>query len=146
MNLTSKLILIVLIILVLGFSLKLVSSKTLCGGKHNIQVKVVDLPELVLNTNIQTKVFVLPEISGFKDLYQDFSVTSAKAIITCNTPGNCIIYVNNQVCLTIPTSTQNLFSLDCNNLFNDGINTVGFSNNGNMNWLFLETKISSVFC
>jgi len=79
-------------------------------------------------------------------LYQDFSVRSAKAIITWNTPGNCIIYVNNQVCLTIPTSIQDLFSLDCNKLFNDGINTIGFSNNGNMNWLFLETKISSWIC
>ena len=146
MNLTSKLLLTILVILILGFSLKLVSSKTNCSGKHNIQINAQTLPEFVFNISIPTKVFVLPEISGFKDLYQDFSVTSAKAIITCNVPGNCIFYVNNQVCLNITTSIQSLFSLDCNNLFNDGINTIGFSNNGNVNWLFLETKISSIFC
>ena len=65
-----KIALGVLILLVLFIFLRPVSSKVICSGKHNIQAKGIDLPETSISpvTGI-SKVFVLPEISDFKDLY-----------------------------------------------------------------------------
>ena len=131
--------------LVLSIGLRSVYSQELCAGKHNIQIDGRDLPEFNANSS-ETKAFVLPEVSGFKQLYQKFEVGSAKAVLLCNNPGNCAFYVNNQACLIGIPVGQRLNQLNCSNLFHEGINTVGFIGNGEIKYVFLETKISSIWC
>ncbi len=131
--------------LALFIGLRSVYSQELCGGKHNIQINGRDLPEFDSGSS-ETKVFVLPEVGGFKQLYQKFEVKSARAILLCNSPGDCTFYVNNQTCLKGIPSSQKLSQLNCLNLFHDGINTVGFIGNGEIKYIFLETEISSVWC
>ncbi len=147
--------LVFLVFLVLFVSFRTVSSATsLCVGKHNMQLNAATLPEMGIN-GVNKKVFVLPEVSGFKNLYQDFSVTVAKVYLGCPAGSGtaCDLYVNDQLCLGGIGAAQpaNLYSLNCANLFRDGINTVDLRQGsggatGAISWLFFETKISSLVC
>jgi len=139
---------IVAIFLIL-FSIRTVTSQTSCNGQYNLQIKATDLPETAINGTI-SKVFVLPEVQGFQKIYQFFSVARAKAIIHCPSSIRCSVYVNNQACgLEIPIGTsESFFELPCPHLFHDGVNTldIRYGGTGGLMWLFLETKVDSVWC
>ena len=152
MNSLEKIFLTIVIALPIIIAFQNVSATAnLCGGKHNIQIQGNTLPNVGIS-GFSTNVFVLPEISGFQELYKDFSVTGAKAILFCQSGQLCDLFVNNQPCLTgVPGNSQSLHILNCTNLFKDGINTMDFrststSSTGFINWVFLETRITSLFC
>jgi len=156
MKLSQKILFSVLIFFILILTLRGVSSVAdpKCSGKHNLQVEGAKLPETGTGSSGRPiiKIFVLPEISGFKELYQFFSVTSAKAVLSCALPTSCDFYVNGQVCLSgLPGNKQDFYTLPCTQLFKDGINTMSIhdalsSSTGDIKWVFLETKISSFIC
>ena len=158
MRLANKIIIGVFVLVALFVVLQNVSPlddliEVKCVGKHNMQLKGDTLPEFRVN-NIQiAKIFVLPEVGGFKELYSSFSVTTAKMSYSCQSGASpCDVYVNDQLCLAgIPPGQGKTYTLNCVNLFKEGINTFDVrqgtaSMTSNLYWLFFETKISSLVC
>ena len=74
MKLPVKLILTIILVLFIVIAFQNVSAtvSTVCGGKHNIQIDGDTLPSISITPAFNTKVFVLPEVSGFQELYRDF--------------------------------------------------------------------------
>ena len=133
--------------------LAVVKSQVPCDGKKNFQIRGSELPETGINGSSQMiKVFVLPEVNNFQEIYQSFRVVGAKAILWCGIGGSpCDFYVNGNLCLQ-NVGVQNLYDLSsCINYFHDGINTIklvgqGNNINGNVGWIFLEARIDSGLC
>lgn len=140
---------IIVAVLIL-FSIRTVTSQASCNGQYNLQLRGNTLPENAA-PGVQTKIFVLPEVGGLQKIWNIFSVSSAKVLMRCSGSGSCSVYINNQPCgFTIPVGAPlQLTDLPCPGLFRGGVNTFdmrGSGATGELDWLFLETKVDSVWC
>lgn len=140
----------IIIAFLIVFSIRTVTSQASCNGQYNMQLKGSMLPETGA-PGVQTKIFVLPEVGGLQKIWNIFSVSSAKVLMGCYGSGSCSVYVNDKACgFTIPVGApQQLTDLPCPGLFRGGVNTFdmrGTGATGELDWLFLETKVDSVWC
>ena len=131
------------------------SQPSVCFGKQNFMINAQELPEFFPNgnsANPNMRVFVLPEVNGFRELYQELYVTNAKAIMHGCPQGPADLYVNSQLCVQ-NVQNQQLYDLNCEQLFREGINIIYLQStspcqqsNPIIEWLFLETRIDNGLC